>query len=155
MTDRLDPHLAAIEQRLERASLQTATPDLRRRVLASVADVLHENVHEKEKVPATKSGWLEGGGLLSSPDVVAGTFFLAATAAVLWLVVGSPPLPFAPLTLEDRARIAGVNHELLGVFLADGDVADPRPRSMRASNAPPHPDTLRVIDGHRLLQETL
>lgn len=151
MTHRLDPQLAAIEQRLERASQPTAAPGLRRRVLEAVADVLHE----KEKVPATKSGWFREGGFLSSPDLVAGTFFLSAAAAVLWLVVGSVPQPVAPLTLDERARIAGVSEEILGALVVDGHVAGSALRSTRADDVHAHPGTLRVFDGHQLLEDIL
>jgi hypothetical protein len=149
MTHRLDPHLAAIERRLERASQPTAAPGLRQRVLAAVTDALHE------KVPATTSGWAREGAVLSSPDVVAGTFFLVAVAAVLWGVVASAPLRFAPLTLDERVRIAGVADKMLGEFVRDGHVAEHCLRSTRADDGPAHPAALRAFDGHRLLPESL
>lgn len=149
MTSRLDPRLAAIERRLESASQPTVAPDLRQRVLAAVADALHE------KVPATTSGWAREGAVLLSPDVVAGTFFLAAVAAVLWGVGASAPRRFAPLTLGERVRIAGVTDEILGEFVSDGHDAEHRLRSTRADDGPAHPAALRVFDGHRLLPESL
>lgn len=149
MTRRLDPTLAAIEQRLERASQPTAAPGLRPRVLAAVADALHE------KVPATKSGWSGEGAVLFSPDVVAGTFFMAAAAVVLWLIVASAPLPFAPLTLEERARIAGVSDEAIEAFVADSHAADPALRATRVGDVGAHQGMLRVFDRHRLLEEIL
>ncbi len=149
MTHRLDPQLAAIEQRLERASQPTAKPGLRPRVLAAVADALHE------KVPATKSGWSGEAAVLFSPDVVAGTFFLAATAAVLWLVAGWVPQPIAPLTLAERGRIAGVRDEAFGAFAANAHAADPAPRAARGSDVCARQGVLCVFDGHRLLEEIL
>lgn len=149
MTDRLDPHLAAIERRLERASQPTATPGLRRRVLAAIDDVLHE------KVPATTSGWSGGRVALFAPDVVAGTLFLTAAATVLWLIVASAPLPFGPLTLEERGRLAGVSDETLGAFVADSHAADPASRATRVGNVRARQGMLRVFDGHRLLEEIL
>jgi len=147
--ERLDSHLVAIERRLERASHPTATPGLRPRVLAAVADVLHE------KVPATKSGWFWEEGFLSSPDLVAGTFFLAATAAVLWLVAGWVPQPIAPVTLAERARIAGVRDEAFGAFAANAHAADPAPRAARGGDVRARQGVLCVFDGHRLLEEIL
>lgn len=149
MTHRLDPTLAAIEQRLERASQPTAPPGLRRRVLAAVADALHE------KGPATRPAWFRETGPLSSPGLLAGTFFLSAAAVALWLVMGSVLQPVAPLTLEQRARIAGVSDETLGAFAVDSHAADPAPRAMRVGDVPAHQGPLRVFDGYRLLEEIL
>lgn len=150
MTHRLDPHLAAIERRLERASQPTATPGLRQRVLTAVADVLHE------KPPVTPSGWCGESVALFAPDVVAGTFFLAAAAAVaLWLVAGSVLQPIAPLTFEERARIAGVSDETLGAFAADSAAPDLAPRASRVGDVRARQGMLRVFDGHRLLEEIL
>jgi hypothetical protein len=161
MTDRLDPTLAAIEQRLERASQPTAVPGLRPRVLAAVVDALHE------EVPATKSGWSGGRGFLSSPDVVAGTFFLPgwawAAAAVLGIALTVPVVAGMealrlrePPALAAQLRAAGVADESLLALVAHG----PRPDAAIAPvqperNTVPRRFESRVIELQRLLEEML
>jgi len=152
MTDHLDAKLAALERQLERESLRTTPPGLRRRVLSAVDDVL------RETVPGTDSGWSAESPSLRSPDVVPGTVLataLAAIAAVMAFWATSMPHSGAPLTLDERARIAGVSDEPLGAFVADGRAPEPTVRLSSAADGSERCDTLRALDGHRLLQERL
>jgi len=160
MTDRVPPHLAAIERRLERATSPAPTPNLRRRVLAAVDDVLHE------KVPATTSGQIAQGDRLSSPDLVAGTFLPGwawAAAAVLGIVLTVPVVAGMealrlrePPTRAAQLRAAGVADESLLALVAHG----PRPDAAIAPvqperNTVPRRFESRVIELQRLLEETL
>jgi hypothetical protein len=156
MTDRLPPHLAAIELRLERASLTTPASNLRRRVLAAVDDVL------LEKVPATKSGQSTQGNCLTSPDLVAGTFMWAAAvvlgiAMTVPVVAGMKALRLRePPTLAAQLRAAGVADEAVLALVGRA----PRPD---AAVVPVSPERVavtrriesRVIELQRLLEETL
>ena len=153
MTDRLDPrcdpHLAALERRLELASLPTAVPDLRRRVLSAVDAVLDETA------PTISRGW-PGESLASSQGGLA--FVMSVVAATIALVAFSGPAvttSSVPLSLDDRARIAGVSDEALARLVADGRRADSALRPLPADGVPARPVTLRVLDAQRILQETL
>lgn len=151
MTRRLDPTLAAIEQRLERASQPTAAPGLRPRVLAAVSDVLHE------KAPATLSGRPREslpsfrGGLFNACVVSAIAAFIAFIVIADTLVLSTA----LPLSLDARARIAGVRDETLAIPLAGRRTTDVALRQSPAADASTRPVTLRVLDTRRILQETL
>ena len=156
MTDRVPPHLAAIERRLERAARPTPAPNLRGRALRAVDEVLHE------KVPATKSGQSTQGNCLTSPDLVAGTFMWAAAvvlgiALTVPVVAGMEALRLRePPTRAAQLRAAGVADEA-GLALVD---RAPRPD---AAVVPVSPERVaasrllesRVIELQRLLEETL
>jgi hypothetical protein len=156
MTDRLPPHLAAVELRLEQASLTTPASNIRRRVLAAVDDVL------LEKAPATKSGQSTQGNCLTSPDLVAGTFMWAAAvvlgiAMTVPVVAGMKALRLRePPTLAAQLRAAGVADEAVLAFV---DRA-PRPDAAVVPVSPervavPRRLESRVIELQRLLEETL
>ena len=156
MTDRLPPHLAAIELRLEQAIPPAEAVNLRRRVLAAVDDVL------LEKVPATKSGQSTQGNCLTSPDLVAGTFMWAAAvvlgiAMTVPVVAGMKALRLRePPTLAAQLRAAGVADEAVLAFV---DRA-PRPDAAVEPVSPervavPRRLESRVIELQRLLEETL
>jgi hypothetical protein len=160
MTDRVPPHLAAIERRLERAARPTPAPNLRRRALAAIDDVL------QEKVPVAKSRQSAQGNCLPSPDVVAGTFLPGwawAAAAALGIALTVPVVAGMearrlrePTTLAAQLRAAGVADESLLALVAHG----PRPHAAIAPvqperNTVPRRFESRVIERQRLLEETL
>lgn len=160
MTDRVPPHLAAVERRLERAMPPTTAPNLRRRVLAAVDDILHE------KVPATESGQSAQGDRRTSPDLVAGTFLPGwawAAAAVLGIMLTVPVVAGMealrlrePRTLTAQLRVAGVADEAV---LALVDRA-PRPDAAVVTVQPARNGLVRRTDSRaielqRLLEETL
>jgi hypothetical protein len=158
MTDRVPPHLAAVELRLERAIPPAEAVNLRRRVLAAVDEVL------LEKVPATKSGQSTQGNCLASPDLVAGTFiFMWAAAVVLGIAMTVPVVAGMkalrlrePPTLAAQLRAAGVADEAVLAFV---DRA-PRPDAAVVPVSPervavPRRLESRVIELQRLLEETL
>lgn len=159
MTDRLPPHLAAIELRLEQAIPPAKASNLRRRVLAAVDDVL------LEKVPATKSGQSTQDNCLTSQDLVAGTFmsFMWAAAVVLGIAMTVPVVAGMkalrlrePPTLAEQLRAAGVADEAVLALVGRA----PRPD---AAVVPVSPERVavtrrlesRVIELQRLLEETL
>lgn len=151
MTERPDRQLAALERRLEQASLPKASPSLRRRVVSAIDDVLREDV------PAARPRLPRHPGLPVSPDALAGTALasvLATIVAAVALSIAAVAEPAAPLTLDARARIAGVGDAALGPLVAERHRASPAVRSSRPHEAPTCPDTLRVLDGRHLLQET-
>lgn len=142
--------LAALEQRLQRMS-PPAAPELRRRVLVAVDAALGE------PVPAMNAGW-PSAVRLSCVDVVAGPCLVSALAAVIAIAVfwaGAVSTSTVPLSLDDRARIAGVSGETLAMPVASGRTTDLalQPSSPAAASA--RPVILRALDTHRILQETL
>jgi hypothetical protein len=152
MTDRLEPHstsqLAALERRLARSSLPTLPPDLRQRVLAAVDAVLDDTA--SATVPD-----LSGESFASSRNGLA--FVVSAVAAAIVLMVFSTaitPISAVPLSLDDRARIAGMSELIDAMPRAgehSGDVAfHPTPTTASA-----RPAMLRPLDTPRILQETL
>lgn len=153
MTDRLDPRfdpqLAALERRLERASQPTVPTDLRRRVLSAVDAVLDETA------PATVPGWPEE----SIPAVRDGlVFVVSAIAAVIALVAFSGAAvsnSALPLSLDARARMAGVCGETLAMPGAGRRTTDVALQQSSAVDASARPAVLRPLDTPRILQETL
>lgn len=153
MTDRLDhrstSQLAALERRLERALLPTLPSDLRRRVLSAVDAALDDTSR------ATVPGW-SGESLASSRNGLASVMLAVAAAIALVVLSAATTSTLAvPLSLDDRARIAGVSAAALGPLVAERRGADPALHSPQAHQAPAHPGMLRVLDGHLRLQETL
>lgn len=152
MTDRLDTNLAALERRLQRASSPTGSSVLRRRVLSAIDGVLREDPSaSRSRSPRHPVGPM-------FPDTLAGTAFLSALAtavAVVALSAAAVPKPAMPLSLDARARIAGVNAESLGPRVVEHRSVGPALRSTRTHEPFAHPGMLRVLDGHDLLQETL
>jgi len=151
MTDRLDPHLAALERRLESAAPPSASPNLRRRVLSSIDDVLHE------KVPTSKSRWFAKPTSTLFEDLVVNALFptaLAAAVAVLALSVASVSALATPISLHERARIAGVGNETFDLLIAESSDGSAAMRTSPAGSIPADHDTLRVRDTHRILRET-
>lgn len=149
MTDRFDPQRAALERRLEQASQPTAPPDLRRRVLSAVDAVLDETV------PTTMPGWPEE----SIPAVRDGlAFIVSAIAAVIALVAFSGAAvsnSALPLSLDARARMAGVCGETLAMPGAGRRTTDVALQQSPAADASARPAVLRPLDTPRILQETL
>jgi hypothetical protein len=152
MTGRTDAQRTALEQRLEHLSRATPPASLRRRVLSAVDDML-------DGPPTTAaSGQLGDSSPLTFPAVAAVcccAVALAAMVTVMAVPAASTPHAAAALTLDERARIAGVSDEMLGSFAADGRAPEPVMRPPRATDGSARRDTLRALDGHRLLQETL
>ena len=153
MSDRLDPGFdpqrVALERRLERASQPTAPTDLRRRVLSTVDAILDESV------PTSVSGWPEE-SLLSSRDGLA--FLVSAIAAMIALVAFSGAAVSTsarPLSLDARARMAGVCGETLALPGAGGRTTDVALQQSPAADASARPAVLRPLDTPRILQETL
>jgi len=156
MTDRTDAQRLALEQRLERMSRARPPSSFRRRVLSAVDDMLYGTPHET--VPGTKSGWSGGSPSLRSPDLVPGTVFVLAIAtaiAVVALSASAISTSPVPLTLDDRVRLTCVGDHVLATLTANARTTDLVLRPRRMDDIPAHRDTLRVLDAHRLLQETL
>ena len=149
MTDRLDPRPAALERRLERASPAVAPAGLRRRILSAIED----------SVPGTESGGdrhvAHPNHLLSVAGTVCFTVVAAAMVAVVIVAMGSAVRSAGRLTLVERARIAGMGDDMIGTLGAESRGANPAVESTRADDNSPLRDTLRVLDGPRLLRETL
>lgn len=156
MSDRPDAHddsrLTALERRLEKASPTAGPPGLRRRVLSAIDDVLREDVQ------TTRVGSARHPVRPVSPDAMAGAALVSAVAAAVAAVVVSVAAvskPVAPLSLDARARIAGVSDAPLGPLVAERQRANPALRSSQAHGPLAHPGMLRVLDAHHLLEETL
>ena len=160
MTDRVPPHLAAIERRLVRAARPTPAPNLRGRALRAVDEVL------QEKVPVAKSGQSAQGSCPTSPDVVAGTFLPGwawAAAAVLSIVLTVPVVAGmealrlrVPTTRAAQLRAAGVADEAVLTLVdraprPDAAIVPVQPARAAASRLLES----RVIELQRLLEETL
>lgn len=151
MTARSDRQLAAIERRLERASLPPAPSDLRRRVLAAIDTVVHETR------PPMCSGW-PAESRLSSANMPVGAFVVAAVAAAIAVVAlsgAAVPTPAMPLSLDQRARLAGVSDDTLAMPAAGGRTTHVVLRQSPTADPSAHPVVLRAHDTHRILRETL
>jgi len=152
MTDRLDPPLAALERRLDRASPAAARTGLRRRVLAAVDDVLGAKATPatsgREREPLARS-------VRAMETLGAFAAALAVAVAVVTFAAASMRHLGVPLTLEERGRIAGVNDPAVWALLAGSRSTTPALRPLHRDEIPAQSNALRVLAGRRLLEETL
>lgn len=146
---RFDPQLAALEQRLGRASLPTVPPDLRRRVLSAVDAVLDDTA------PATVPGWPSESFPSFQDGLASVVLTVAAAIALVVLSAATTSTSAVPLSLDARARMAGVRDETLAMPVASGRTTDVALQPSPAADASARPAVLRPLDIHRVLQENL
>ena len=147
MTSPFDPELSAIEKMLHDRTLQTPSPALRSRVLASVDEVLHDDRLIRRGEHGSEFQWLAVGGLMATALSLLSLATLSSEVASR-RIGGTTERPL--LSFAQRAEAAGITLDVIPPSAVQ--VASGLPRD---TAIPRHSEPFHVLDTRSFLQGDL